>query len=132
MLLPWEFRLNIYGRVSPFSGYFLQTMLSAVVQRLHLIQDMTPDRRLPTIDLCASAYPDVRPWQVKKECLLHSEGTALTASISKDLKEELDDLYYTYLSLLLHPFDGHDTARHDPSLVQVSLPLASLEKSCLY
>jgi hypothetical protein len=43
-------------------------MLSTVIQRLHLIRtEPAPERRLRTIDLCASAFPDVRPWQMK-EC----------------------------------------------------------------
>jgi hypothetical protein len=94
-------------------------MLSTVIQRLHLIRtEPTPERRLRTIDLCASAFPDVRPWQLRKECM-PVEDTA-TEPLTKALKVELKDLYYTYLSLLLHPSDGHEAARHDSSLVQVS------------
>jgi hypothetical protein len=90
-----------------------------VIQRLHLIRtEPAPERRLRTIDLCASAFPDVRPWQMKKECW-PEEDTA-TESLTGAMKVELKDLYYTYLSLLLHPSDGHEAARHDISLVQVS------------
>lgn len=35
-----------------------------------------------------------------------------------DTELELADLYYTYLTLLLHPTEGHDGARHDSSLVK--------------
>jgi len=93
---------------------FFQTMLSTVIQRLHQIRtEAASDRRLPTIDLCAAAFPDVRPWQVQKECVL------LVEAESKELKAELGQFYYTYLSLLLHPLDGHKAARLDPNLVKV-------------
>lgn len=83
---------------------FIQTMLSAVMQRLKDIQIGTsPERQRSTINLCYQAYPDVRPWQVKKKC-------------SED--NEFTELYYTYLTLLLHPSDGHDGARRDPALVK--------------
>ena len=79
-------------------------MLSAVMQRLKDIQVGTsPERRRSTINLCFQAYPDVRPWQVKKEC---------------NEENEFAELYYTYLSLLLHPNDSHDGARQDPALVR--------------
>jgi hypothetical protein len=55
---------------------------------------------------------------MKKECC-PEEDTA-TEPLTGALKVELKDLYYTYLSLLLHPSDGHEAARHDSSLVQVS------------
>lgn len=65
-----------------------------------------------TIDLCASAYPDVQPWQVKKQCIGDSINTD---------GDKLADLFYTYLTLLLHPIDGHSTARKDKEMVKVSL-----------
>jgi hypothetical protein len=90
-----------------------------VIQRLHLMRkELAPERRLRTIDVCASAFPDVRPWQVKKEC--RPEADTGSEPLTEALKVELKDLYYTYLSLLLHPSDGHEAARNDSSLVQVS------------
>jgi hypothetical protein len=69
-------------------------------------------------DLCVSAYPDVLPWQVRQACLEPSSdrvrpGAALTCS-----RGDLEDLYYSYLSQLLHPFDGNDNARHDEELLE--------------
>lgn len=83
-------------------------MLSAVLQLLQDIQKETlQDRKQAIIDLCASAFPDVRPWQVESACRASGDG--------------VNDLYYNYLSLLLHPVDGHDAARRDPSFVKVML-----------
>lgn len=93
-------------------------MLSAVVQLLHGIQkEKTHDRKLAIIDLCSSAYPDVRPWQVAKSCRFTQKDRKLLTSS----ENEMNDLYYAYLSLLLHPQDGHDSARRDPELVKVSV-----------
>jgi hypothetical protein len=89
-------------------------MLSAVVQLLHGIrQEYSKERKISIIDLCSSAFPDVRPWQVAKSC-------GVGQGDSDDTSYEMLHLYYTYLTLLLHPVDGHDSARHDPRLVQVS------------
>ena len=83
------------------------------MQRLRDIRAANPERRRATINLCYQAYPDLRPWQVKREC--HGSFEQDTPSISE---KELSDLYYAYLDLLLHPTDGHDGARHDPALVK--------------
>ena len=72
------------------------------------------ERKQAIIDLCASAYPDVRPWQVESACRL---SKPVKTSTDEDMKE----FYYSYLTLLLHPIDGHDTARRDPSLVKVTI-----------
>lgn len=88
-------------------------MLSAVVRRINDIRSApSPERRRATINLCYQAYPDLRPWQVKKECVGLSSGGEKSGS-----EKELANLYYEYLSLLLHPSDGHEGARHDPALV---------------
>lgn len=85
-------------------------MLSAVMQRLKLLkQESSPDMRQAAIDLCASAYPDVQPWQVQIQCR--------PVSGSVEEMKILSDLYYSYLSLLLHPLDGHETARRNVDLV---------------
>lgn len=98
-------------------------MLSAVVYHLHRLRiDTSSDHRQKVIGLCVSAYPDVRPWQVKSQCILPGdehdsvEGSALA------------DLYYTYLSLLLDPLDGHKAARNDPSLVEVRIFIIRLSE----
>ncbi|KAL7569184.1 hypothetical protein ACA910_017008 [Epithemia clementina (nom. ined.)] len=81
--------------------FYEPSTLSAVVARLHnLRMDNDQDQRLVTIQLCASAYPDVQPWQVHREC-----------------QDANQFLYYKYLSYLLHPSDGHEGARHDSTLV---------------
>ena len=88
-------------------------MLSAVAQRLKDIRTAkTAERQRSTIDLCYQAYPDLRPWQVKEICV------ESTGPITIGSENDLADLYYSYLSLLLHPTDGHDGARHDTSLVE--------------
>ena len=89
------------------------------MQRLFDIRkdNITPERRQATIDLCASAYPDIPPWQVDTVCS-GNNGTE-GETLSEQLKEDLTELYYTYLSLLMHPIDGHHAARHDPALVKV-------------
>jgi hypothetical protein len=90
-------------------------MLSALVQRLYNINgEKGTSRKKTIIELCSSAYSDIRPWQVKKYCLqVPSQNGSHDAC-------EMENLYYTYLSLLLHPHDGNETARRDSSLVAVS------------
>lgn len=44
------------------------------------------------------------------------ETTSQDEKVSNE--KELAELYYEYLSLLLHPTDGHEGARHDPTLVK--------------
>lgn len=80
-------------------------MLSAVLQLLNGIEESkTMDRKHAIIDLCVSAYPDLRPWQVAKTCNTTGPSTS--------------NLYYRYLSLLLHPTEGHELARRDRDLVE--------------
>ena len=82
-----------------------QANLSAVLERLlNIRKESDQEQRMVTIQLCASSYPDVRPWLVHREC--HTKD-----------QEVLDGLYYKYLSYLLHPTDGHEQARHDTALV---------------
>lgn len=88
-------------------------MLSAVTQKLHNLRKINfiPDLWLSTVDLCAAAYPDLQPWQVQNVCC--------GASAPNKMTKQLEDLYYIYLSLLLHPIDGHESARRNPALVKV-------------
>jgi hypothetical protein len=88
-------------------------MLSAVMQRLKEVKGSAPsDRRRATINLCYQAYPDLRPWLVKREC-----NDVIDLESKSEDGVELSSLYYTYLSSLLHPTDGHDGARQDLTLV---------------
>ncbi len=64
-------------------------------------------------NLCVSAYPDVQPWQVKRACLHKLQK-------KESIDESLHDLYYSYLSQLLDPVEGHESARRCSNLVKVS------------
>jgi hypothetical protein len=89
-------------------------MLSAIIQCLPRIkEESSADRRQQLVDICVSAYPDLCPWQVK-QALLETAG-------GHDVARRMQDLYYYYLSNLLHPNDGSDAARRDPALVEVSV-----------
>jgi hypothetical protein len=66
-------------------------------------------------NLCVVAYPDVQPWQVRNACL----GPTLENGPGMARAAE-EDFYYTYLSQLLDPVEGHEFARRDSSLVMVS------------
>ena len=82
-------------------------MMSAILQQLQgIMNEKSFDRQQTIIDLCAAAYPDIRPWQVENAC---NEGRP----------QKSNNLYYLYLSQLLHPIDGHDAARRDAFLVKV-------------
>lgn len=93
-------------------------MLSAIVKCLPLIrEEPSKDRRQMLVDVCVSAYPDLCPWQVKQALVEFPSGSDV--NLSESFKEDLRDLYYYYLSSLLHPHDGHEAARHEKSLVEV-------------
>ena len=70
------------------------------------------ERQFATIDLCNKAYPDLRPWQVEKEC----DGLSGLGESSE--RGNISNLYYTYLDQILHPTEGHDGARHHTALVR--------------
>ena len=94
-------------------------MLSAIVKCLPLIRkEASADRRQTLVDICVSAYPDLCPWQLKN-ALLDSQENTIDGIIASDVRNYLRDLYYYYLSSLLHPQDGHEAARHDAGLVEV-------------
>ena len=83
---------------------------------------MKAERRRLIISLCVSAYPDLQPWQVKKACLEKSSQSVVGAETRKHCTDEcLTELYYTYLSQLLNPLEGHEAARHDGNLVKVGV-----------
>jgi hypothetical protein len=85
-------------------------MLSAIIQQIGKIEMKKPEERIHLIHLAVSAYPDLRPWILRNACIekLRSETEI----------DEFKGLYYTYLSLLLHPSDGHEGARKDIELVK--------------
>ena len=77
-----------------------------------------PERRQVCVNLCVSAYPDIQPWQVRQACWTSTiSGTGKNIPCSEEI---MSDLFYTYLSQLLHPLEGHDAARRDWNLVKVS------------
>lgn len=87
-------------------------MLSAFVERLNALRtEKLEESGRKVIDWCASAYPDLQPWQVKKECMV-TDGLKA--------RQPLSGLYYAYLTDLLHPIDGHDGAKRESCLVNVS------------
>jgi hypothetical protein len=64
--------------------------------------------------MCVSAFPDIDPWQVRQACV----DSPQTSGESPCSDECMEDLYYSYLSHLLNPLDGHEGARHDAELVK--------------
>jgi len=74
-------------------------LLSALLEslKLSLLDD-------DALTLMISAYPDLKPWQVKQYCT--SSGS-----------EESSLYYYKYMTLLLDPTDGMQKARQDKELV---------------
>lgn len=86
------------------------TMLSAIIRQIRTMRQQKVEQRSRLIHLAVSAFPDVRPWLVRKGCLEDGSDDSSHAA-------NLSELYYSYLSLLLHPTDGHEAARHDADLV---------------
>mmetsp|Transcript_16747 Transcript_16747/g.46019 ORF Transcript_16747/g.46019 Transcript_16747/m.46019 type:complete len:1288 (+) Transcript_16747:157-4020(+) len=88
--------------------------LSAIVERLQNLKNEDREQQSVTIQLCASAYPDVRPWQVNRECrgLWRRDHKSTNKQAS-----EWDELYYMYLTYLLHPSNDNEMARSDSSLI---------------
>ena len=69
------------------------------------------------MNICVLAYPDLRPWQVRQACL---GKDTISADDRPAVETEFHEMYYEYLSLLLHPWEGQDAARQDAELVTVS------------
>ena len=97
-------------------------MLSALLKRLSGIRkEAREEYRSALMTLCVSAFPDIRPWQVKKACLTEYIDEEDVSQRSEERESfDFDELYYEYLSQLLHPTEGHEMARHDPKQVEVS------------
>lgn len=77
-------------------------MLSALHDLLQTGAYNSLSANFDIIRLLVSAYPDLSPVSVK------------AASCDRP-----DDFYFKYLSLLMHPEEGSDTAKHDGRFVKV-------------
>ena len=95
---------------------FYQVKLSAILQLLLSIRNETKVERRDIIrTICIAAYPDIQPWQVRKACY----DLGKDSKPGQQVESWLEEFYYTYLSMLLHPIEGNDAARHDGLLVKV-------------
>jgi len=106
------------------------TMLSALSSKLEGFTKKKLQMQSHLINFSVSAYPDLRPWQVRKACLIDQDNTDVDCDM-----DILAEFYYTYLSHLLHPSHGHDSARSDARLVKEWCKLsinAEGDKSGLY
>lgn len=122
LFVPWSFT---FGNFAHFPDDE-QSKLSAVLQLLRDIRyEVTEQRRKVIRSLCVSAYPDVQPWQVRRACL--DPPKADESSTTKEFcsLDCLQDFYYSYLSLLLDPVAGHESARFDIKLVKVCSEMIS-------
>jgi hypothetical protein len=100
-------------------------LLSAILKLLPTLVKEDPKKREihHMMPLLVAAYPDLRPWQVRKAATVtNADGEKISKSTT--IKDN-NDFYYNYLSLLLHPEEGSDTARRDGSLVEVGIFLLS-------
>ena len=115
-ILSWASDPNIYEFFSV--GLKLKGKLSALLQCLKGVQfELEEERRKILRDMCVSAYPDIQSWQVRDACLsLPKIDSNETREHSSD--DTMEALYYSYLSHLLNPVDGHESARQDLNLVK--------------
>ena len=88
-----------------------QTLLSALSLKLQKYSELKLEVQSHLINVFVSAYPDLRPWQVQRGLLIGYENLANDDGI-------LAEFYYNYLSHLLHPHHGHDSARSNGTLVK--------------
>eukprot|EP00980_Cylindrotheca_fusiformis_P028429 scaffold22599_cov139-Cylindrotheca_fusiformis.AAC.20 len=94
--------------------------LSAALSFLHSIRTEKKIQRREVIrSLCVSAYPDIRPWQVREVCFDSETPNTPAQKTGKD--KWLKEYYYGYLSMLLHPNQGNESARSDGALVKVGI-----------
>lgn len=92
-----------------------KTMLSAIMTHVKsLASEPRLEFRKHLMNLAVSSYPDLRPWQVRNACMVASKHDPVLA-----------ELFYYYLSFLLHPSEGIESAKHDEDLVRVSFKLLS-------
>lgn len=96
----------------------IQGKLSAALFFLSSIRSEKKIQRREVIrSVCVSAYPDIQPWQARKACF--DLETADSPSQKTNQDDWLEDYYYGYLSMLLHPQQGNEAARSDSALVKV-------------
>jgi hypothetical protein len=102
--------------------FALQGKLSAVLKFLRNVRyDLKKQRRKVIKNLCVSAYPDVQPWQVRKACLdLPPPDPTETETKIACTEDCLREFYYSYLTMLLDPFEGHEAARRNAKLLKVN------------
>uniref|UniRef100_A0A7S4AQ97 Uncharacterized protein n=1 Tax=Pseudo-nitzschia australis TaxID=44445 RepID=A0A7S4AQ97_9STRA len=111
---------EIYNSNSNGLLFYDSGKLSALLQCLTDVRSETKEERRTVLrDLCVSGYPDIQPWQVRDACLSSPQPN----SNSNGTREQRSDtvmeaLYYSYLSRLLNPVDGHEPARQDVDLVK--------------
>ncbi|VEU39947.1 unnamed protein product [Pseudo-nitzschia multistriata] len=100
------------------SLFYNSGKLSALLQCLKGVRfELEEERRKILRDMCVSAYPDIQSWQVRDACLsLPKIDSNETREHSSD--DTMEALYYSYLSHLLNPVDGHESARQDLNLVK--------------
>lgn len=89
-----------------------QEMLSAIIDHLpKIIRECSEQQQNSRLSLLVAAYPDLKPWQIQ----------AISPNkASIEPTESFNEFYYKYLSLLLDPESGNDSARRVPELVRVS------------
>ena len=96
----------------------MQRKLSAVLKCLEDVRFETKEgRRKVLLDLCVAGYPDIQPWQVRTACLSFLQSGS-NETRNQCSNATMEDLYYGYLSRLLNPIDGHETAREDSNLLK--------------
>ena len=97
-------------------------MLSAIMKHVQSIAiEPRLEFRKHLINLAVSSYPDLRPWQVRNACLVGTKQDPVLA-----------ELFYYYLSFLLHPSEGFESAKHDEDLVRVSFWIAFVSLISLF
>jgi len=105
-------------------------LLSALLESLPSFSRANERRQQDALSLLVAAYPYLKPWQVKSFASTDTPDKYVTKRKQASHPNEPDKgvgnkesppknntFYYKYLSLLLHPEEGHDTARQDKSLV---------------
>ena len=107
--------------------FYESNMLSALLLQIPIIATLKKDKQQQKEKMMyflVAAYPDLRPWQVQKLYKQgHDKQTTQPPTNSLDKKDDdshanNSDFYYEYLSMLLHPEEGSDSARQEPELVE--------------
>ena len=101
-------------------------MLSAILLQLPEVvkgyKNNGPNYFFP---LLVSAYPYIKPWQVREAAFAKESSNNNYQQQSRTADHarmpDFDAFYYSYLSYLLDPEEGIDSARHNAELVEVCL-----------